>query len=92
MEQNPSSEANSHSISQAIHRLFLNRKVYYRIFCKNPPHVPNLIQKNPVHTLTNYVYVYVYVQVSSIHLFKPKLCINFSSTDACYITRQSHSP
>jgi len=50
MEQNPFSEANSHSVSQHI---LQNLKVHYWVH-KGPPLVPILNHMHPVHTLPPY--------------------------------------
>jgi hypothetical protein len=53
MEQNPSWEANSHSVSQEIPYLLRSPKVHYRVH-KSPPLFPILSQIHPVHTYPHY--------------------------------------
>jgi hypothetical protein len=52
MEQNPSSEVNSHSASQEIPRLLWNPKAHYRVY-QSPPLVRTLIQMYPIHNFPN---------------------------------------
>jgi len=50
IEQNPSSEANSHSSSQEIPYIIWNPNVRYRVY-KSSPLVPILSHINPIHIL-----------------------------------------
>jgi hypothetical protein len=52
IEQKPSREGNSHSVSQIPCRLW-NTKVHYHV-CESPPQAPILSQMNPVHNFTPY--------------------------------------
>jgi hypothetical protein len=52
-EQSPSWEANSHSASQEILRLFYTPKIHYRVR-KGPPLVLILSQIHPIHTFSLY--------------------------------------
>jgi hypothetical protein len=49
MEQNPSSEADSHPAIQKILRLLFNPKIHFRVHMSRPLDLI-LSQMNPVHT------------------------------------------
>jgi hypothetical protein len=83
-EQSPSWQTNSRSASQSIPVLLWNPKVHYRIH-KKLSLIPILSKKNPAHTFTNYFFkIHFNIIISSaprssLHIFRLKYCLYFSS-------------
>jgi hypothetical protein len=89
MEQNPSSEANSHSASQEIPRLQWNPKVHYRVH-KDQLLVPILIQMHPVHTITDWFLRPILILSSQLCLCLPNGLL--TSSVGTKILYASHIP
>jgi hypothetical protein len=91
MEVCTSWEIGSLAARQEIHRFLWNLKIRYRVH-KSPPLVAGLSQMYPVHNFSpSFRRIYsniipadakVFQVVSSLQVFRPKFCMNFSSLRA----------
>jgi len=87
MVENPPWEANSHSASQEILRLFFSPKFHFPVY-KSPPLVPILSQMHLLHTFPPYfpkIHFNIIFHLrqypssgSSFQVFLPKYSIQFS--------------
>jgi len=103
MKQGPSWEVNSRSASQKFSGFYWKRK--FIIMFTRVRHWSltwarriKLSPSNPISPISILNYMYtptcapVFQMVSSLQVFRPKFCINFSSRHACYMIHTSRYP